>query len=76
MAGDYGDVIMSPKDIAHQFIKRVKKDKDACVGITGDEGDGKSTLAVWIIIECFKDVFGIRICMETTNRRTTFQTFP
>jgi len=54
MTDEYGDVIMSPKDIAHHFIKRVKQDKDACVGITGDEGDGKSTLAVWIIIECLK----------------------
>ena len=45
---------ITPKILVEKCIKRCKKDKDAVVAITGDEGDGKSTLAVWCIIESLR----------------------
>lgn len=42
---------ITPKEIADRFLKRVRKDKDVALGISGYEGDGKSVLACQIVIE-------------------------
>lgn len=43
--------IIKVPELAKVFLKRVKADKDVALGISGYEGDGKSTLAVNILIE-------------------------
>ena len=50
----FEETVLTPKEVAEVFMNRVKTDKDACIGITGDEGDGKSTLAILLIIETLK----------------------
>ena len=50
------DAFLTPKDLASQFLKRVRKDKDVALGISGYEGDGKSVLACWIVIEVLRQL--------------------
>jgi hypothetical protein len=46
--------ITDVKELVVGFMKRVKKDKDVAMAISGYEGDGKSTLAVQIVIEVLR----------------------
>ena len=46
--------LLTPGMLAKIFLKRAKSDKDSVVGITGYEGEGKSTLAAWIVIEMLR----------------------
>jgi hypothetical protein len=43
--------IISPKEFVSILKRRVHKDWDAVVGITGEEGSSKSTLASWLVYE-------------------------
>ena len=43
--------ILSVQDLIKTFKKRVKNDFDVVVGVTGEEGIGKSSLATWCVIE-------------------------
>lgn len=45
---------LTPHDVSKIFLRRVKKDKDAVIALTGDEGEGKSTLALHIIQETLR----------------------
>lgn len=44
----------NPDELVGEFIKRVKKDKDVALAISGYEGDGKSTLAVQIVVSVLR----------------------
>jgi len=47
---------LTPNEFVHILKKRVKKDWDAVVAITGEEGSSKSTLASWFVYEgCIQD---------------------
>ena len=47
---------ITPKDFVEVLKRRVKKDWDAVVGITGEEGSSKSTIASWLVYEsCIYD---------------------
>lgn len=52
MAEDF----LTPEQLVKIFHKRVKKDKDVACAITGYEGEGKSTLAGWIMIEALRQL--------------------
>jgi hypothetical protein len=81
MASEYEDSqLTNPKELVSQFIKRVKKDKDVALAISGYEGDGKSTPAVQIVIEVlraigktdeeiFNDNVKIYLDIETINKK-------
>lgn len=55
MANDYLSVL-TPEELIKILKTRVKKDWDAVIGITGEEGSSKSTLASWLVYQgCLYD---------------------
>jgi len=46
--------ILTPKTVARSFYKRVKQNSDAVIALTGEEGIGKSSLAIYIGYWCCK----------------------
>lgn len=55
MTNDYLSVL-TPEELIKILKTRVKKDWDAVIGITGEEGSSKSTLASWLVYQgCIYD---------------------
>lgn len=65
--------ILTPTELVKTLKSRVKKDWDAVIGITGDEGSSKSTLASWLVYEgCLYDGMTEEEALVKFNEYTIF----